>query len=411
MSVWPSTIVAMSPVSRGRKVKKTKKRGPTPPKRLVFAERAGVPLAPAMQTRRADWFDESIENVLDQVDVLLAAQRPRDLDQATAELVGAELHRVIHREHDHLWFNDWFSELIGAATGQSEARLRLLYGLAAIGSPGLREHAEAAIRQVDRLVRDRPRWLVQVPQVTATGEVWEMRDVYGSRFGFVAAYSYPDGSDSPVYLFDIEAGHFPISLVGAGVFDDVEQAAAAWRAQVGDAARNARPLPIESTERLLPLVHSGSNEDIVSGNESRAITDNWFRVHRRVHELGEALRKRGSAPPVAQSLFHNLDTEAMSKAFSDWYERRNGAAADLPAVEALAQDWVEGVLPESWHSVSPPRVEAQLAMFRDDWLPDDPLTGTAKALFPEWVRWNGEQASLPEHLIDRAVTAATSGAE
>jgi hypothetical protein len=42
-------------------------------------------------------------------------------------------------------------------------------------------------------------------------------------------------------------------------------------------------------------------------------------------------------------------------------------------------------------------------------VPDDPLTGPAKALFPEWVRWHGEQAGLPEHLIDRATEMATEG--
>jgi hypothetical protein len=30
------------------------------------------------------------------------------------------------------------------------------------------------------------------------------------------------------------------------------------------------------------------------------------------------------------------------------------------------------------------------------------------ALLPEWVRWNGEQAGIPAHLIERAASAASA---
>jgi hypothetical protein len=59
------------------------------------------------------------------------------------------------------------------------------------------------------------------------------------------------------------------------------------------------------------------------------------------------------------------------------------------------------------HSVSPHRSES----FREligDWL-DDPVTDAARALLPEWVRWNGEQAGVPAPLIDHAVSAASGG--
>jgi hypothetical protein len=41
-----------------------------------------------------------------------------------------------------------------------------------------------------------------------------------------------------------------------------------------------------------------------------------------------------------------------------------------------------------------------------DWIPDHPVTVGAKALLPEWVRWNCEQSGLPRHLTDHAVAAA-----
>jgi len=71
----------------------------------------------------------------------------------------------------------------------------------------------------------------------------------------------------------------------------------------------------------------------------------------------------------------------------------------------VAEEWLEGALPGTWHAASPHRAEYQLGLI-SDWIPDDPVTMEAKGLLPEWVRWNGEEAGLPEHLIDRSVAAA-----
>ena len=62
--------------------------------------------------------------------------------------------------------------------------------------------------------------------------------------------------------------------------------------------------------------------------------------------------------------------------------------------------------PETWHAVSPHRVEFQLALI-NDWIPDNPITIAARALLPEWLRWHSEQAGLPMHLIDRGVAVTT----
>lgn len=55
---------------------------------------------PAMQSllgplQRPAWFDSSNKAVLDRAGDVMAAQGPRELEQATAELLGAELHRVL----------------------------------------------------------------------------------------------------------------------------------------------------------------------------------------------------------------------------------------------------------------------------------------------------------------------------
>jgi hypothetical protein len=75
-------------------------------------------------------------------------------------------------------------------------------------------------------------------------------------------------------------------------------------------------------------------------------------------------------------------------------------------VEALAWQWLEGMLPGTVHSVSPHRSEYFRELI-DDWS-DDPVTDAVRALLPAWVRWNGEQAGVPASLLERAVGAAST---
>ncbi|MGH3625743.1 MAG: hypothetical protein ACRDQ5_28880 [Sciscionella sp.] len=374
--------------------------------------------------QRPGWFDVSIKAVLDGAGVVMAARGPRELEQATAELVGAELHRVLSEEREGMWFNWWFEELTEAATarireevggrdGAWEPVWRLLHGLTSIGSPALQSTARTALDRAkkelrgDAALRRQPDWLRRLARITATGEVWEMRDAYGARIALIAGFSYPGGVDRSVFLFDIDACGF-IEIVHAGVFDNVEQAATAWRGLVGDTAEDARPERVESAQRLLCLVQCDSGEEILRGTESQTVLDNWFRARRRIHDLADGLRKRGMPLPRAGSLYHDLDTDPMAQAFTGWYGRRHGADPDPEVVNALAEEWMEGTLPDTWHAVSPHRVDFQLALI-NDWIPDDPITVAVKALLPEWVRWHGEQAGLSEHLIDRGVAIATGG--
>ncbi|MGH3767921.1 MAG: hypothetical protein ACRDS0_20225 [Pseudonocardiaceae bacterium] len=425
----------MSPVSRTRKTTKSKtssglrgaarrgSQGPliSPPRSAWAALQAAL-LGPR---QRPEWFDPSIKTVLDGADVVMAARGPRELEQLTAELVGAELHRAVHGEGKGLWFDWWFEELAAAAAARIREEVgsrdggwvppwRLLHGLTSIGSPALQSVARTAVRRVskelrgDPALRRQPDWLRLLAKVTATGEVWEMRDAYGARIALIAGFSYPRGVDRSVFLFDIDACGF-VEIAHAGVFDDVAQAATAWRALVGDTAQSARPERVETAERLRCLAHYESGEEILRGTESRTVLDNWFRARRRVRDLAEALRKRGLSLPMARSLYDDLDTDPMAQAFTSWHAQRHGTEPDPEAVDALALEWMEGALPDTWHATSPHRVDFQLALI-NDWMPDDPITVAMKALLPDWVRWHGEQADLPEHLIDRAVAVAAGGA-
>jgi hypothetical protein len=65
-----------------------------------------------------------------------------------------------------------------------------------------------------------PAWLRQLAKIAATGKVWQVRDVYGGRFAVIAGFEYPGGTDSSVFLFDIDASGF-VDLISAGVYDDI----------------------------------------------------------------------------------------------------------------------------------------------------------------------------------------------
>lgn len=157
-----------------------------------------------------------------------------------------------------------FGELVEAAQGADNG-IRLLYGLAAIGAP---ERVTAPWGGSE--------WLADLLHISPTGEVWRMVDAYGTRFGMIAGFSH--GDKPSVFLFDIE-GSEAVRLASAGAFDDVDQAAAAWPAEVGESADGVMPRPVSGPEDLLCLSNLAINDDDVFGDESRVVMDNWFRAH------------------------------------------------------------------------------------------------------------------------------------
>ncbi|MFI7675014.1 hypothetical protein [Actinophytocola sp. NPDC049390] len=328
--------------------------------------------------------------MLDGAGALSSAAGPREVEQITAELIGAELFRVLEAGEDGLRFSVWFEELVGAAQAvDAEYGSRLLYGLAAIASP---EQAEVC-RKALQGIADAPEGLDDLLHISATGEVLRMRDAYGTRFGVIAGFSY---GDTPfVYLFDIE-GAEAVRLASAGVFDDVDQAVDAWAAEVGESADGVTPRPVGGPEDLLCLTDLAIGDFHVFGDESRVVMDNWFRAQRHIRDLAELL------PPPAP-LF-DFDATPMIAAFTAWYEDRRGAEPDPDAVASLAEQWMEAALPETWYSVSPLRIRTQRALI-GDWLPGDPVTLAAQDLLPDLAAWLAERAKLPDHLREQVVAA------
>ncbi|WP_405012221.1 hypothetical protein [Kitasatospora sp. NBC_01539] len=237
----------MSPVSRNGRSNTKKQQGnkkrsgnpaspkniPTPRERLDLSDlRTGNPFGDPSglsflqrlaggRSARPDWFGPSVEGLLDDAEVLLDAQGPRQLEDMTARLLGAHVHKAVQGEHS-LFLGDWVEELIDVAERRarerpvagapgSRAANLLLQGLTSVGSPAIAHTADAALSRLHPVVhgadigRDSADRLGSAAKPLMTGDVWTMRDVYGSRLGVIAATSYPNGTDPAVCLFDIDA--------------------------------------------------------------------------------------------------------------------------------------------------------------------------------------------------------------
>ena len=214
----------MSPVSRGRKRKtssKSKQGKKRPSSASARVPTAGLGVAdPRLDlgnlsiglsqslsndasTGRAepDRFGPSQRRLLSVSYVLLQAQGPRMLEQATAELVGAELRKP---ELSGLRFDLWCHGLVATArdrvlsdvdsNGTWRGPWWLLHGLASIGSYGLGGYARQQAAEVakslppDRLA-EQPDWLALMPDIEMTGAAHVLRDVYGTRFAVITRYA------------------------------------------------------------------------------------------------------------------------------------------------------------------------------------------------------------------------------
>jgi hypothetical protein len=312
----------MSPVSRARKPKKNKKKA---------AQRADM--------ARPGWFGTAIPAALDNASVLMAASGPRELEQATAELLGAEMAYRLEHETGGLAFHDFAEDVARAATARIkksatdqdntwEAPLRLLHGLNALGTPTIEAVAKAGITHAAKWLRrmpaQTPEWLGH--RVVATGEVWRLRDIYGHRVAVIAGFAYPEATSSEVFLFDLDLSYIP-AFAGAGVYDDAEQAADAWRKIAGD----AELVRAEDFEDMQELAQLTDDEHTLMGDETRNLLDNRFRARRRVHDLDAVVKL-----PQPHRLF-DADTDVMADLFIEWNTKTYGGVPFLEAVDWLAE--------------------------------------------------------------------------
>lgn len=68
----------------------------------------------------------------------------------------------------------------------------------------------------------------------------------------------------------------------------------------------------------------------------------------------------------------------MATEFTGWYRDRHGTEPDEEAVGALAGEWMDEALPETWFRISPARLQAMRALI-GDWIPDEVTASTPAA--------------------------------
>jgi hypothetical protein len=98
-----------------------------------------------------------------------------------------------------------------------------------------------------------------------------MRDDYRTRFAVLAECGYPRGADPHVFLLDIDAC-VTATAADAGVFDSLDQAAAAWREGKGDTARTVLPEPVTTTRNSASWCAVTRRRTGRSAEMSRAVT-------------------------------------------------------------------------------------------------------------------------------------------
>jgi len=285
----------MSPVSRKRKSKKTRR-----PPRSTGNRAAVFGLSPAA----ISWWPDRIAEVFDGADALLAADRPRQLEQATAELIGGVLYRALTEQRMGFALLAFLDALIDqAATQPTLATWYLLHGIAAIAP---RPQATHARQVIDRMGADGltgPAWLSITPTVRPTGEVRLLRDAYGGRFGVLITCRYPDpdtvtpagGADEHVFLIDVDTCSSIVEVVDASVHNGPADAADAWRASVGAPAAAAEPAPVDAALLADLLPTPGTGDLGVMGGETRRRMDNYYRVLRRSDDLAQGTGHRRPA--------------------------------------------------------------------------------------------------------------------
>jgi hypothetical protein len=397
----------MSPVSRGRKPKKQKKSrgGRAASHRSPFRAQWFGPV------ERPRWFDPALAIAVAETADLALSSGPRELEEATARLVGARLHAA--EGVGATRFGAWTEELVDALAGRvrdGDAGWRgawyCLHGLLSITPAGMAEWVGEVVEQLrPSLPQDAgpqlPGWLAGMPNVSATGEVWRMVDAYGDRIGLIAGFRYPEPAEPRVYLLDFDASDFPV-LVSAGVHDDLDAAAKAWRDELGSATAGAEPQPVTEGADLGVLARWNIGELLVTGYETRIVMDNWYRSQRRADDLIEVLAQRGVRLPPLRPVAES-DIEPVVKAFTSWYTARHGRAPATEPTEVLAAEWCEVALPGTEHAVSPRRIQTLLRLL-GHW-GDGPTVDGVRELLPDWIRWNAAETGLTADLVDASLAA------
>ncbi|GAB4085710.1 hypothetical protein GCM10028784_23400 [Myceligenerans cantabricum] len=360
-------------------------------------------LGGSSRERTAGWFADAQESIRSGSAALVGLDGPRAVMVATAELLGGVYHHVLHEVGRDMFFEEFSAELIERTAadlqdgvGDPERLARLLYGLCAMALPDDAEEIWARYLAAVGASRSFPAapWLLSKPELRATGRLWRaMDEIGGARRVVFAELEW--ARDTFVYAWDIDVCDHPLPL-NAGVFDDVEQAHAAWQAWVGPVARDARPERVDD----VPWGHLYRESFMgLRGDETRSLMDNWHLTQRAAQLVGSRL---GTSPEDERADWRDALVD-----FVAWCEAERGrplTADERDVTEAFVEYWCDLIPRDTWGVISPHRIVwnrgAITDWFDDEWYPK------VLTVLPDWIRYQGHRTGATEAHVERALTFA-----
>ncbi|MFC4996350.1 DUF1841 family protein [Dactylosporangium cerinum] len=371
----------MSPVSRGRKTKKTRARRGAPSLASVHAE------------------------MVRSFQVMTTEGEPLDVEVFTSDLVGAWWHGVPPDEGS--------ADVIGLGAVQfglqqgtpaAQAMLRAFAAVAA--TPELREAADAGANALaERGVADPP-WAESIGRAEV-GECLRLSDVYGDQTSIYCEFRYGSDRHALAVLLDSD----PVGWVSdAWITNDPDELFAGVRQQAADdpeltvldridpaEARRMIEEGIVERDAVGDLGPIGEDEDEVpeSFREFRALALARCRVMPEPAPVADPVEV---PEPERARLVEEFLGSAEAKELPDTPETRSCARV----IVDFGADFDEG----RPLRVSPAKVE----MFVHDWLPDEELDNEVVEAMPAvlvaWTRWAGERSQLPAAAVTNVVEQA-----
>lgn len=353
----------------------------------------------AGRTEAVPWWAPSHAAVLGRAGEL-AADSALELEDATAEIVGAEYWARFRSERFGFHPDRWLAALTelvcdeletAPEAGEGRPGLRLFVRGLAEMTPQVGSETEKALRRMLATVPGGS----EVVRAEPSGGPLVVRDGYGSRFALLAPFAF-GASDPHWYCWDIDACAQD-RVVGAGVFASPDAAIAEWRGVVGPGAEGAEPAPCsadEARQLLRNLVEPGPLGTLMMGSESRAFIVEQFRMRQRARALLTGRAADRSRRP---------DLGRIIEDFASWLAERGGGQPAREDIGTLAENWSTDDGPR-YYACSPHRIEHAVILVADGYL--DEYAEAALDLLPEWVEWCIERSGLTGDLADRARAAA-----
>jgi hypothetical protein len=284
---------------------------------------------------------------------------------------------------------------------------RILIAVSHMVAYPLQDAVETVIEQVRAVAG------AQVLPATAagpatTGEVFLVRDGYGSRFAVLADFSTTQAPQR-WYLWDVDAcGREPVTVHGA-FHPSAEAGFAAWRAAVGEAAADAALTLAEDPALLVELLPAPEGLARFGGENAELMAE-YHRCRRLAATLLATFDDVGPVPAESPAV-------SAAEAFLSWARQHRPEALPEPVEDddgtitaevlaaELADSWCASHSATIYHTCSPHRLATLVPHLRGFYRAD--FAGRLVDLLPAWSDWLAVGNGTPPELARRCRPYAT----